>query len=157
MPKTAASAPASSAQRGMLVLMTLNTLYAFMYCAMVSSALSLIPAFGAALYMSGRVTMTFLHVFTGDSRKYVSARVRVVGTALLGLMLLCILFLFFTFPGSPDALKVWTVFAIVAGITMRGEIGRRLVGRVTRQSVSRRAFGWMYVACLPRLEPVEIR
>ncbi|MCE5343895.1 MAG: hypothetical protein LLF96_10005, partial [Eubacteriales bacterium] len=78
----------ASSRRVMLVMMSLNTLYNYLYSMSVSSAYGLLPILGGALFMSGAVASTYAQTFLGENRKYLPRRMRVVGTLLLLTMLL---------------------------------------------------------------------
>jgi hypothetical protein len=88
----------ASSRRVMLVMMSLSTLYNYLYSMSVSSAYGLLPVLGGALFMSGAVATTYTQTFLGSNRKYLPRRMRIVGTLLLVLMLLFSLAIFAIFP-----------------------------------------------------------
>ena len=45
----------ASSRRVMLVLMSLSTIYQYMYSSLFSSALGMLPVFGGAMFMSARM------------------------------------------------------------------------------------------------------
>ena len=72
-------------RRSALLMDTLGDVYAFIYCMMISSALTDMPLLGGALYMCGRVTMVFISTF---SNPFVPVMARKLRGVLLGVMLL---------------------------------------------------------------------
>lgn len=134
-PQTAVTA----SRRVMLVLMSLSTLYQYMYCSMLSSALGMLPVLGGAMFMTVRVTATFCHSVLGDGRKYTTRRMRVVFTVLCSLMLICALVLQLLYPGLWAEKAVWILFAVVALLSLRIALARRLVARRMRRTISGRA------------------
>ncbi|MDD3336797.1 MAG: hypothetical protein PHI98_15005, partial [Eubacteriales bacterium] len=66
-----AETPVASSRRVMLVLMSIASMYQFMYCTMLCSALSLLPVFGGAMFMSARISGMLWRLLLGEDRKYV--------------------------------------------------------------------------------------
>jgi len=130
----------------MLVMMSLSTLYNYLYSMSVSSAYGLLPVLGGALFMSGAVASTYAQTFLGENRKYLPRRLRVAGTILLVFMLLFSLAVFTIYPVFSVYPSVWALFAVVLALTMRAILGRRLVGNVMRGRIGRTAFLWLYAA-----------
>ena len=126
--------PAS--RRMMLVLMSLNSLYQYMYCSLLSSALGMLPVLGGALFMTARVAMTYAHSVWGDGRKYTTHRMRVAFTILSFLMLLCTVILQLLYPALWAEKSVWILFAVVLLLSLRSITARRLVARRMRRTVS---------------------
>ncbi|MEG1775144.1 MAG: hypothetical protein RR367_01460 [Clostridia bacterium] len=138
--------PVASARRVMLVLMSLTTLYEYMYCTMLSSALGMLPIFGGAMFMNGRVGVSFTHLVMRGERKYLTRRMQLVSVCLTALMMLCTLVLVALYPVLLNSSGVWIVFTVVLAITLRSTLGRRLVGRSMRRTVGKRAFWLMMLA-----------
>ena len=136
----------SSSRRIMLVMMSPGILYNYLYSMTVSSAYGLTPTLGGALFMSGAVASTYAQTFLGNNRKYLTRRMRVVGTVLLVFMLLFSLVLFSVYPIFNATPKVWFLFTVVLALTMRAILGRRLVSIWMRGHIGRSAFGWLYAA-----------
>ncbi len=134
----------ASNPKTMLVLMSLSTLYAYMYCMLASGAFSLLPVFGGALFMCGQITLTYFHVFTGANRCFLSKAQRVIGTVLLVVMLLCCLLLLTLNPIQLENGAVWCLFAIAGFLNVRNAGARKLVRRVMRGRIRKPAFVfWM--------------
>ncbi len=134
----------ASSRRVMLVMMSLSTLYNYLYSMSVSSAYGLLPVLGGALFMNGAVASAYAQTFLGKSRKSLPRRMRVAGTLLLALMLLFSLVMFALYPVFIVTPSVWALFAVVLALTMRAILGRRLVGDVMRGRIGRAAFLWLY-------------
>ncbi|MDD3214181.1 MAG: hypothetical protein PHY64_10930 [Eubacteriales bacterium] len=130
----------ASSRRVMLVMMSLSSLYNYLYSMSVSSAYALPPILGGALFMSGAVAATYAQTFLGENRKYLARKMRVFGTALLVLMLLFSLTMFAIYPVFTSSPTVWALFAVVLALTMRAILGRRLVGNVMRGRIGRGGF-----------------
>lgn len=131
----------ASSRRLMLVLMSLSTLYQYMYATMLSSALGLLPVFGGAMFMSARVALTMSDTVLGSGRKYLTHRMRMAFLSLSVLMLLCTFALLSLYPVLWTAKSVWITFAVVLVITIRPVLGRRLMARRMRRTLGVRAFG----------------
>jgi len=130
----------ASARRVMLVMMSLSTLYNYLYSMTISSAYGLSPILGGALYMSGTVATAFAQTFLGDNRKYLTRLMRITGTLLLALMLFLSLVIFTLFPVFSAPSRIWALFAVVLALTMRAILGRRLVGMVMLHRINRKLF-----------------
>jgi hypothetical protein len=130
----------------MLVMMSLSTLYNYLYSMSVSSAYGLLPILGGALFMTGAVASTYAQPFLGSNRKFLSRRMRIAGTVLLSFMLLFSLGLFSIYPIFSAPPSIWALFAVVLALTVRSILGRRLVGQVMRGRIGRAAFIWLYAA-----------
>lgn len=129
-----------SSRRVMLVLMSLSTLYHYMYCMMVSSAFLLTPVFGGALMLTAQVGGTLVHLALGDGRKHLPKGMRAVAIVLLVFMLLCDLALLAVYPVLLNTYAMWILFTVVLTITLRASIARRLTGRVMRKAIEKSAF-----------------
>ena len=135
-----------SSRRVMLVMMSLSTMYHYLYAMTVSSAYGLAPILGGALYMSGAVTTAFSQTFLTDNRHCLTRRMRVVGSLLTGVLLLFSLVIFSIYLVFSAPPSVWALFAVVLTLTLRASLGRRLVGNVMLRRLSRKAFIILYAA-----------
>ena len=115
------------------VITALGGLYAFIYCMMISSALTNMPIYGGALYMCGRVTTVFLSAYVGDAA-YLSPGARRWRGALLTLMLLMNLCVVVVYPISWGSPTMWMVFVPVLLMMLRDALCQWLI----RQRVARR-------------------
>lgn len=138
MSKRPATTVAAS-RRMMLVAMSLSTLYQYMYCSLLSSALSMLPVLGGAMFMTARVASSFGHSVLGDGRKYTTLPMRIVFSVLCGLMLLCTLTLESLYPDLWTEKAVWILFAVVVLLTLRSLLARRLIARHMRRTMAKRA------------------
>ncbi len=136
----------ASSRRVMLVMMSLSTLYNYLYSMSVSSAYGLTPILGGALFMSGATASAYTQTFLGENRKYLPRRMRITGTLLLLVLLLFSLGMFSIYPIFATFHSVWPLFTVVLALTMRSILGRRLVAHVTRGRIGRAAFVWLYLA-----------
>ncbi len=124
----------------MMTLMSLSTLYAFMYSMLVSRALVKMPIFGGALFMSGQAAAVFFRGYAKESRTYISLRARWLAPVLLTVLLLSNFFLLMIYPISLENPYVWILFAIVLGITMRGTLCRRVLRRYVNGRLNKKRF-----------------
>jgi len=134
----------NTSRQGMLVLMSLNTLYHYMYCMMVSSAFSMTPVIGGALFMSGRVSDELMRRMMGE-RRLLPGGLRVAGMILLVFMLLCNLTLLAIYPFFFRSFAIWGNFAVVQLIILRNAFAKRLVVRRMRQTMSGNTMVWMMI------------
>lgn len=132
-----------AARKGMMSLISLSTLYAYMYCMMISNSLVSMPVFGGALFMSGRVAAIYFQVFQGPGKAYLSGAMRRQGPVLLAVMLLISLALIMLYPTTLDNPAVWILFAIVLSIILRGAASRRFIQLLVGKRLPRRAFLWI--------------
>ncbi len=130
----------ASSRRIMLVLSSLGTMYEYMYCSMLASAMSLAPVYGGALSLSSRMCVTFLRYAFGEGRKYLAKRTRAAFMALLALMLLCLLILLAVYPELITENAAWVTLSVVIAQTFSRMLGRRLVGHRMRRTIAKRAF-----------------
>lgn len=130
----------ASSRRLMLVLMSLSTLYQYMYATMLSSALGLLPVFGGAMFMSARVALTMSDTVLGRGRKYLTHKMQMAFLGLSMLMLLCTFALLSLYPVLWTAKAVWITFAVVLVITIRPVLSRRLTARRMRRTLGSQAF-----------------
>ena len=113
----------ASSRRVMLVLMSLSTIYQYMYTSLFSSALGMLPVFGGAMFMSARMAGAFAHTFLGDRRKYLTRRLRALFCVLTAITLLCSLTLIALYPVLWTSTPVWLTFAAVLSIALRSGAG----------------------------------
>ena len=92
----------ASSRHVMLVMTSLSTLYAFLYCSMLSNALGMLPLFGGALFMFVRVAKLMAHTLMGEGRKYLTRRLRAAFVALTLVALACSVALVTTYPVPPS-------------------------------------------------------
>lgn len=134
----------AASRRVMLVMMSLSTLYNYLYSMAVSSAFGLTPILGGALYMSGTVATAYGQTFLGANRRYLTRLMRITGTMMLLFLLLISLVIFSLFPVFSAPPRVWALFAVALALTVRAIIGRRLVGMVVLGRIGRMAFRVLY-------------
>ena len=125
------------------VVTALGGLYAFIFCMMISSALTNMPIYGGALYMCGRVTTVFLSAYVGDAAYLAPAAKRWRG-ALLALLLLMNLCVVVVYPISWGSPSLWMVFVTVLIMMLRDAVCRWLM----RQEISRKMDEQLYLALM---------
>ena len=101
-----------------------GSLYAFLYCILLSRVLTEMPLTGGALYMCGRVTALYMNRFVGDRMR---RRWRIAGTVLLALLLAVNLLALMFLAPQTEQHDLWLLFAIILTMTMRDILGRRLL------------------------------
>ena len=136
------SLPGASAafQRATLVLMSLNTLYQYMYCMTISSAFSLTPVLGGALFMSAQISVQLVHMLQEDTTKKQTRRMRTISFVLLSFMLLCSFVLLAVYPFFLNMDTMWILFSVVLLLTLRAEFSKRLLARYARGGIKKNAF-----------------
>lgn len=154
MQQTGSETVNAGSRRVMLVMMSLSTLFNYQYSMTVSSAYGLVPILGGALYLSGAVASAFSQTFLGEGRRYLTRRMRTVGTLLLALLLLLSLILFSIYPVFSTTPSVWALFAVVLTLTMRAILGRRLVANVMQGRFRPAPFAALYA--LLQLLPLAV-
>lgn len=126
MQTTASDRDLLSSRRTMLVLMSLNTLFDYLYCMLVGNAFGLMPVFGGALYMFGRVSAALARLCLGRDGQYLTRKMKFAATLLLAALLIYQLLLLAVFPLLTDPVAMWTLFAVALCLMLRGELARRL-------------------------------
>ena len=140
MPKASEPISAGVFRRTLPAVMSLSTLYQYLYCMVVSGALLRTPVFGGALFMSARVAMELSRMAWGDGRKNLSRRMRIIGSVLLGAMLLCNILLLAVYPKLLNADRIWILFAVVLLLNVRSELSQRLAARRMRNAIGKSGF-----------------
>ena len=108
------------------MLSTLTSLYAYIYCMMVSQALTAAPVYGGALFMCARVATVFGQAFSSRSAKYLPPRVKPLRWALLAVLLLLKLLVVVLYPLALQRPHVWLLFALVLSMQVRDTLCLRL-------------------------------
>ena len=134
----------ASSRRVMLVMMSLPTLYNYLYSMTVSDAYTLSPVFGGALFMSGAAASAYAQTYLGEQRKSLTKRSRIFGSLLLALMFLLTLMLWVVYPFFSRVTHFWELSAVTLVLTMRGVIARRLVSSVMRGRMGKPAFTMLF-------------
>lgn len=102
-------------------------LYAYIYCMMVSQALTQMPLYGGALFMCGRVATVFGQAFNARSQRYLPPKMGALRWALLGVLLLINLCVLVVYPWTLNSPHVWLLFTLVLTMLVRDAVCRRLV------------------------------
>ena len=105
----------------------LTGLYAYIYCMMVSQALTDMPVYGGALFMCAQVATVFMQTFTGRIRQYLSPRIRAWRWAILALLMLLNICVLVVYPLTISSPQVWLLFSVVLSIQLRDAMCTRLV------------------------------
>lgn len=108
------------------MLSTLTGLYAYIYCMMVSQALTDTPVYGGALFMCARVATVFGQAFSSRTAKYLPPRLKPLRWALLAVLLLLNLLVVVLYPLALQRPHVWLLFALVLSMQLRDTICLRL-------------------------------
>lgn len=119
--------PTLQMRQNLLDWMSFSTLYAYLYCMMVSYTLLEMPIFGGALFMSGRVAALYFEIFTGPGKRTLPKRLRWMGPVALGFLMLCNLALLMFYPATIENAAVWILFAMVLSVFIRSVLSRKLV------------------------------
>ena len=130
----------------MLVMMSLPTLYNYLYSMAVSGEYTLSPIFGGALFMSGAAASAYAQTYLGERRKSLTKRTRVLGTLLLLLMFLISLILWVVYPFFSRISHFWELSAVALVLTVRGMLSRGLIGSVMRGRIGKTAFTAIFSA-----------
>ncbi len=134
----------ASPRRVMLVMMSLPTLYNYLYSMTVSGAYTLSPVFGGALFMSGAAASAYAQTFLSERRKSLTKRMRVFGTLLLACMFLLAFMLWVVYPVFSRVTHFWELSAVTLVLTVRSPIGRRMIVSVLRGRIGKPAFGLLF-------------
>ena len=113
-----------------------GSLYAFLYCILLSRILTDMPLTGGALYICGRVTALYMNRFVGDRMK---RRWRITGTVVLAVVLAVNLLALMFLAPQTEQHDLWLLFAIILTMTLRDILGRRVLrgGRKNKPSCLR--------------------
>ncbi len=105
----------------------LSSMYAYIYCLVVSNELTALPIFGGAMYLCGQVVLEFFGMTVGPTATLLPGKMRKWSRAILALLLLLSLFLIVVYPLQLSSFQLWTVMVIVMAMLGRDEIARRLL------------------------------
>ncbi len=122
--------------REQTLITTLNGLYAYIYCMMVSQALTAMPVYGGALFMCARVATVFGHTFSQRSKGFLPQGLKPWRWALLAVLLLLNLCVVVLYPMTLQRPLIWLLFALVLSMQLRDTMCQRLArlsagGRLT--------------------------
>ncbi len=122
-------------------------LYAYIFCMMVSQALTEMPVYGGALFMCGRVATVFAQTFSERSKRYLPPRLVAARWVLLGLFLVIDLCVLVLYPMSLNSPQIWILFSNVLTMLLRDTVCERLIrlnvqGRLTDLRCMAYAAGW---------------
>ncbi len=115
----------------------LNSQFSYIFCLLVSNALTGIPIFGGALYMCTRVGVLFFSTCVGPSSVLLPQKARQWRIVMLVLMLLMNLFLIIVFPLQLSSYQLWLVTAVVGCMLVRDTLSQRIVHRFAVGRLSR--------------------
>jgi len=138
-------------------LMTIGTLYGFLYCMLASNVLLSMPILGGALFLAGQCAMMFsqLHIRRNEQADYLPPLMKHLRTVLLALVFLSLLALMMIYPIRLDNADFWRLAGIVLCIILRPVLARYLLeqgvlaGKKAIHLVARVV--WAHVAFLPGL------
>lgn len=138
---------------GQMMRVTLTSLYAYIYCMMVSQALTAMPVYGGALFMCAQVATVFAQTFNARAERYLPQRAKALRWVLLALMLLLSLCLIVLYPMTLLSPLVWLLFALVLSMQVRDSVCQWLArlsasGRLTEPRFLTYAGIWHGVAAI---------
>lgn len=131
--------------REQMLLSTLTSLYAYIYCMMVSQALTAMPVYGGALFMCARVATVFGQTFSARSKRYLPQGLKPWRWVLLAVLLLLNLCLVVLYPMALQSPQVWLLFALVLSMQVRDTICQQLARLSAHGRLSEPRF-WVYAA-----------
>lgn len=113
--------------REQTMLTTLTSLYAYIYCMMVSQALTDMPVYGGALFMCARVATVFGQTFNSRSERYLPPRLKPWRWGLLAVLLVLNLCVVVLYPMALQSPYVWLLFALVLTMQLRDTLCQRMI------------------------------
>ncbi len=119
---------------GRSLIISLSSMYAYIYCLLVSNTLTSLPIFGGALFMCFQVASDFFTTCMGSASRILPAGIRKVRVSVLILLLLMNLFLIVIYPMTYPSEHVWLVMAVVLAMQVRDMLAKRVI----RQRASNR-------------------
>lgn len=105
-------------------LMSIGTLYAFLFCMMASSVLLSLPMLGGTLYLTSYVTMLLIRNRWEMQGDWFPRSMRRTGKCLLLAALLSLLGLMAVYPVRLDRADFWRLFGLVLCVTLRQSLVR---------------------------------
>ncbi|MBQ9324629.1 MAG: hypothetical protein IJ246_02545 [Clostridia bacterium] len=125
-----------------ILMMSLGSMYAYIYCLLASNELTSMPIFGGALYLCSQVASDFFTTCLGARGALLPRAMRKARTVILIAVLVVNLFLIVIYPLQFLSYQLWSVTLVVVSMQMRDMLARRLV----RQSANGRLRDtWFYV------------
>lgn len=112
-------------------LLTIGTLYTYLYCMMASNVLLSMPILGGALFLAGQSAIMFsqLQVRRAISNNYLSRLWRRIGMALLVLIVLLLLGLIMLYPIGLENADFWRLAGLVLCSVLRPSATRYVLER----------------------------
>ncbi len=131
----------------------LTGLYAYIYCMMVSQALTEMPVYGGALFMCGQVATMFAQTFSQHGKRYLPPRLLAWRWGLLALLLVLNLCVLVLYPLSLNSPQMWLLFSLVLAMRLRESACERFIhlnvqGRLTNTRCMAYAAGGHAASCL---------
>ena len=109
------------------LMLGLSSMYAYIYCLLVSSELTSIPIFGGAMYLCGQVVKEFFGMAVGPGASLMPKPLRKWSRVILILLMLLSMVLIVIYPLRLSSFQLWTVVVLVLAMLVRDEAGRRLL------------------------------
>ena len=120
----------SSATMG---LMTIGTLYSYLYCMLASSVIVSLPMLGGSLYLAGSIALMVFTLRSTSKEGIISKGLKRLGTALLILLFICLLLMMTVFPIQLESGDFWRLGGIVLCVVLRPGATRYIVERALIQ------------------------
>ncbi len=132
------SRPISSGVLGRM--MSVSSVYSYIYCLLLSNALVGLPLFGGALYLTAQVGQVFFTTYAGQRRALLPRTARLWHTALLCVLMVISLSVVVIYPFRLHDSDLWLLFAVVLAMLIRDGFGMRLVDSYARGGFKRSWF-----------------
>lgn len=115
-------------------LMTIGTLYSYLYCMLASSVIVSLPILGGAMYLAGSIALILAALMRGSQHRVLSRSMRTTLILLLSLVLLGLFALITIFPIRLDSGDFWRLAGIVLCIVVRPLFTRYILERALIQN-----------------------
>ncbi|MBR1686112.1 MAG: hypothetical protein IJ708_13340, partial [Clostridia bacterium] len=137
------------------LLIGISSLYAYIYCLIVSNALTSMPVFGGAMYLCGQVALEFFSTAVGPAASLLPDRLRKWRRAILAVLMVMNLFLIVIYPIRLSSFQLWTVLVVVVAMLLRDEGARRLL-QARRKGRLREVWFWFLLTLAHVLPAVAV-
>ena len=92
----------------------MSQLYGYIFCMLVSNALTGMPLFGGALYLCGRMILVYGNIYRKGNRRYLPGYVLKWSHALAAVNVILAVLLIGLYPASFESASLWVIFAMAA-------------------------------------------
>ena len=116
----------------------MSHLYGYIYCMLLSNALSGVPLYGGALYLCGRAVMVGSRVFSRKNRKYLPSYGKVWGIVEFFVLFTLTVLLIGLYPKAIESTDLWVLYAVVALCLFADAMTQRIYRLTGERSTSSR-------------------